>query len=245
MDRLDEEAKSAVEDFAPARFADELGKFSDRITHRVVLRALGREVGAPVRDGCRSVAEVVAPLEGTTAMVVRDTTPLVVSQLFDGLLPSVRQLVVHLEVGTLSPPPTHPDWSLVAAINRFGETIEARSANWLAVRAVVYGRRPRAVVVVEARPSLAQPPLEMTVKDHLAAIDEKLAFLLLQRNPDPSPNLGLGRPTMIPVEAAAVADAHVDQRENQQGAPSDGQQVQSGQREVPATPLQGFSAPQH
>ena len=57
----------------------------DRITHRVVLRALGREVGAPVPDGCRPVGEAVAPLDGTTAVVVRDNTPLVETQLYDGL----------------------------------------------------------------------------------------------------------------------------------------------------------------
>ena len=177
VEHLDAEAKAVAGGMAQ-EIADGVRTALCTLSKRAVAENVARTTSAQLRPGKHTLAESLVPQDGTTVLAVKDQTPLTASQLFDCCPESSAQLVVDLQAGTNAPPPTNSDWRVLAKIDRFGATVGSASPNWIAVRAIVYGRTPRAEVVVapeHAHAAAVQQPAEDRLAVALNRFEERLA----------------------------------------------------------------------
>ena len=125
-----------------------------------------------VRDA-PSLAAAVERQAGTVVIAVRDSTSLASSQVFARLAPDVHTAIVDLQGSTSGPPPAITDWTLEAAVDKFGADVGAR---WGAARALVFTRRPQPQITV-VPPLAPQILVASPTADRFTNIEEKLTAL--------------------------------------------------------------------
>ena len=165
-ERMAPSDKQVVQDLRDT-FLQVVPNTKDALAMRALNRRIGEVAQVAVHDA-PTLVEAVVEQRDTWVLAARDPTPLAENQVFGGVAPEKKTVIVELQGGTSAPPPLHADWTLAAAVDKFGADVDGR--RWETARAVVYTRRPRPQIVVVTAQGMP-PQGRSTVEDRLGALE--------------------------------------------------------------------------